>query len=64
MIDPVSGSIRYDNFGGVWGDQSRLDAFLQMYAVERAKLEARRAGQLVSEQALADGSIKLTIQSA
>jgi hypothetical protein len=30
--------------------------------VEKAKAEARRVGHSVSEQALTDGSIKLTIQ--
>ncbi len=45
-----------------WGDQAQLDRLLQMYAVEKAKLEANRRGHTVTEQALADGSIKLTIQ--
>jgi len=45
-----------------WGEQKHLDRFLQMYAVERAKLEARKRGHQVSEQSLQDGSIKLTIQ--
>lgn len=31
-------------------------------AVEKAKIEARKKGHCVAEQALADGSIKLTIQ--
>ena len=39
-----------------------LDKFLQIYAVEKSRLEARRRGHQVTEQALADGSIKLTIQ--
>ena len=33
-----------------------------MYAVEKARIEARRQGHSVTEQPLADGSIKLTIQ--
>lgn len=57
-----SGQLQFDNFKGRWGAQEKLDAFLQMYAVEKAKLEARRKGHLVSEQLLADGSIKLTIR--
>ena len=56
-----SSELKYDNYGGHWGDQKRLDAFLQMYAVEKAKIEARRRGHSVSEQQLSDGSIKLTI---
>jgi len=44
-----------------WGDQVQLDRFLQAYAVEKAALEARKLGHTVSEQLLADGSIKLQI---
>jgi hypothetical protein len=61
VIDTLSGVIRYDNFQGYWGDQEQLDRFLQLYAVERAKLEAHKKGYTVSEQALHDGSIKLQI---
>ena len=57
-----SGDLKYDNFGGRWGEQRELDRFLQAYAVERAKIEARKKGYCCTEQALGDGSIKLTIQ--
>lgn len=57
-----TGQVLYDNYGGRWGDQKQLDAFLQAYAVERAKIEARKRGHLVTEQQLDDGSIKLTVQ--
>jgi hypothetical protein len=60
-IDTLSGVVRYDNFEGRWGAQEQLARFLQLYAVERAKLEARKKGYAVSEQALQDGSIKLNI---
>jgi len=56
-----TGQIRYDNYGGRWGQQQHLDRFLQAYAVERAKIEARRKGHTCTEQQLADGSIKLTV---
>ena len=61
VIDTQSGSICYDNYEGQWGDQQQLNKFLQMYAVEKAKLEARKKGYQVSEQTLQDGSIKLQI---
>ena len=64
VIDPLTGTIRYDNFDGAWGDQARLDAFLQAYAVEKAQLEARREGHTVMEETLADGSIHLQIWEA
>ena len=58
----ATGQLRYDNYNGHWGKQEHLGQFLQAYAVEKAKLEARRRGNLVTEQHLADGSIKLTVQ--
>ena len=41
-----------------------LDRFLQIYAVEKAKLEARKKGYAVTEQALGDGSIRLQVVEA
>ncbi len=64
VFDLATGEARFDNFGGSWGEQKQLDQFLQAYAVEKAKLEARKRGHSVSEQQLADGSVKLTIQVA
>jgi hypothetical protein len=57
-----TGQVQFDNYGGAWGDQKELDKFLQAYAVEVARIEARRRGHTVTEQLLRDGSIKLTIQ--
>jgi hypothetical protein len=62
VIEPENGQIYYDNYQEYWGKQAELDRFLQAYAVEKAKLTARRRGHTVTEQPLADGSIKLTIQ--
>jgi len=61
VCDTAAGEIRFDNFGGRWGEQRELDRFLQRYAVEKAMLEARRQGHSVVEQALADGAIRLTV---
>jgi len=61
VCDLASGQVQYDNFRGHWGEKRHLDAFLQSYAVEKAKIEARRQGHVCTEQPLADGSIKLTI---
>ena len=57
-----TGQLHFDNFNGRWGDQSRLNQFLQAYAVEMTKIEARKKGHSVTETPLSDGSIKLTIQ--
>lgn len=62
VCDLASGAVKFDNYEGRWGAQCELDRFLQSYAVEKAKREARLRGHSVTEQLLADGSIKLTIQ--
>ncbi len=59
-----SGDLKYDDFSGRWGERVQLDRFLQAYAVERVKLEARRQGQTAIEQPLADGSIRIQIAVA
>ena len=64
VCDTGSGQIQFDNFNGRWGDQKELDRFMQTYAIEKAKQEARRKGHSTTEQTLPDGSIKLTIQVA
>jgi hypothetical protein len=56
-----TGQVQFDNYENRWGDRAHLDRFLQMYAVEKARLEARKQGYDVVEQPLADGSIKLTV---
>lgn len=56
-----TGELKFDNFNGKWGKQQELDRFLQAYAIEKAKLEARRKGLTATEQTLSNGSIKLTI---
>jgi hypothetical protein len=61
VLDMATGQVRYDNYGGTWGERKHLDRFMQMYAVEKARLEARRHGHDVAEQALPDGSVRLTI---
>jgi len=61
VCDVESDRGHYDNFNGRWGEKSRLNRLLQMYAVEKTRLESRRRGHTVTEQALAGGAIKLTV---
>jgi hypothetical protein len=61
VVETTTGQVHYDNYNGAWGDQAQLDRFLQVYAVERARIEAKKKGHQVTEKSLADGSIKLTI---
>jgi len=58
----ASGQLQYDNFNGHWGEQKHLNAFLQAYAVEKAKIEARKKGYMVTETSLQDGSICVTVK--
>ena len=64
VIDTEQRQISFDTYNGAWGDAKELDKLFQAYAVEKAKLEARKQGHSVTEQALADGSIKLTVAVA
>lgn len=56
-----TGELKLDNFNERWGQKSYLDQFLQAYAVEMVKLQARRQGRTAVEQQLADGSIRVQI---
>ena len=58
IADLTTGQVKFDDFGGRWGERTHLDRFLQMYAVEKAKIEARKRGHQCTEQTLADGSVK------
>lgn len=62
VIDTSTGNMAYDHFDGAWGEERELHRFLQMYAVEAVRTQARQRGLPVTEQQLADGSIKLSIQ--
>jgi len=62
VFNTESGQARYDIFNGRWGNQVQFDRFLQAYAVEKCRLEARVKGNTCIEQQLSDGSIKLTVQ--
>lgn len=64
VVNTTTGQIDYDNFEGYWGAEAELHKLLQAYAVEKARIEARKAGHTITEQSLTDGSIKLTVQVA
>lgn len=64
VIDTAVGTIKLDDYEGHWGDRKELDRLLQTYAVEKAKIEARRKGLTCNESVLQDGSIKLQITAA
>ena len=61
VLDTATGRVLFDNYNGSWGRQEHLDRLLQGYAIEKARIEARKRGHGVVEQPLADGSVRLTI---
>lgn len=61
VINTTSGDIHYDNYNGCWGDPAKLNSFVQRYAVEKAKIEARKKGYQTREINKTDGSIDLEI---
>ena len=62
VVETATGTVRYDNYNGAWGDEQQLHRFLQAYMVEQARIEARKKSYLTSEQSLADGSILVDIE--
>jgi hypothetical protein len=61
VIDTATGNTQLDNYSGRWGNQEQFDRFLQCYAIELARLEARKKGYTVTEQKLQDGAVRLQI---
>ena len=57
-----TGQMKYDNYGGRWGEEAQLRRFLQAYAIEETKIEARRCGHQATETQLLDGYIKVTVE--
>jgi hypothetical protein len=62
VCNTQTGAVQYDNYNGHWGEQKHLNAYLQAYAVEKAKIEARKKGHTVTEARLQDGSIRVTVR--
>lgn len=61
VCETQSGKVSYDNYNGTWGRREELNKFLQAYAVEKARIEARKKGHRVTECKLDDGSIRVTV---
>ena len=49
VIVKDNGTVAYDNYNGSWGDIARLNELKAYYGLEKAKIEARRAGHSVYE---------------
>ena len=57
----IDGNLLFDNFGGFWGNPERLGEFQQIYAIEKATIEARKQGHSCQESLQTDGSIHLFV---
>src|SRR4051794_37106902 len=53
VIDTATGNAQFDNFEGRWGNPAHFNKLIQLYAVEKARIEARKKGYAVSETQLA-----------
>lgn len=51
LVFSADGKAHYDNYGGLWGDDTELAKFRQSYSLERVIGAARAAGQQVGEPA-------------
>jgi hypothetical protein len=59
VVIEADGTLRYDNYGGQWGDPGQLDRLRQAYAVEKVVREAQRERYRVRESPQRDGSVRL-----
>lgn len=58
----ADGKAYYDNHGGAWGAQNKLDQLKQTYAVGFVKAQAARQGfKVKTSQTQADGTVRLVL---
>lgn len=63
VINPDTGELKYDNYGGSWGKADKLRNFKQAYTETGIqKITKRRVNRVVSRERLKDGKLKLRIQ--
>lgn len=60
VCDLADRTVVYDHEGR-WGDSEDVRRFKQARAIDETNLEARRAGRLLAERTLRDGSVELNI---
>ncbi len=57
------GQVKFDNYGGSWGEQARLDELQQAYSAEACINQAEMQGYGYSESLDSDGTIHLEIDA-
>ena len=63
-FDTETGAVKFDNYGGSWGDMKELDRLIQAYGIEKVKQEAYLHGLTFAENdevELENGDIQLTL---
>lgn len=66
VVDTVKGELAYDNYGGSWGKQDKLDQLLQEYVKQEAMDVYSMQGFMVDElntQYLPNGDLELHLKS-
>lgn len=61
IVNPQTGEVHYDNFGGSWGNQLRLDELQQAYTAEVTSAWASQSGYMVEQETLESGEIRMTL---
>lgn len=63
VFDLEKGECLFDNYGGRWGEEDKLDELIQSYTLEASKIEAaaHNYGNF-TEETQEDGSIKLRME--
>lgn len=63
VFNTDTGEVKFDNYGGKWGDEKRLNEFKQRCSVESAIMRAELEGRKYTETKLDDGRIRIRIEA-
>lgn len=61
VIDTEKGTASYDNYGGSWGKQEKLDELVQEYTRQTMIAKAAEEGYSYEQQTLANGDVELLL---
>lgn len=61
VINPETGEVKYDNYGGRWGKDSELDLLAQAYEAEKTESWALENGFTVEQETLQDGEVRMLL---
>ena len=61
VLDLQSGEMKFDNYGGRWGNEERLADFKQRYTLEGQTAVAEKKGHKTKEVVLPNGNVELHV---